>query len=100
MRRGHRTSTGGNPSTDTCTAPAPVFPGWSLSQIYPAGFSPKFGQDETNASVIGGLRGEAMGWSWDASAGWGSGQGRLLPQQQHQRLVRSAVADRASTPVR
>ncbi len=60
-----------NPSTDSSYKTSTVFPGWSLSQIYPAGFSPKFGQDETNASVNGGLRGDAMGWSWDASAGWG-----------------------------
>ena len=60
-----------NPSTDSSYRTSTVFPGWSLSQIYPAGFSPKFGQDETNSSVNGGLRGDAMGWSWDLSAGWG-----------------------------
>ncbi|WP_236634220.1 TonB-dependent siderophore receptor [Caulobacter sp. X] len=60
-----------NPSTDSSYKTSTVFPGWSLSQIYPAGFSPKFGQDETNASVNGGLRGDAKGWSWDVSAGWG-----------------------------
>lgn len=60
-----------NPSADSSYKTSTVFPGWSLSQIYPAGFSPKFGQDETNASVNGGLRGDAMGWSLDASAGWG-----------------------------
>ncbi|ATC32659.1 TonB-dependent receptor [Caulobacter vibrioides] len=60
-----------NPSTDTSYRTSTVFPGWSLSQLYPAGFSPKFGQDETNRSVNGGLRGDAMGWSWDLSAGWG-----------------------------
>jgi iron complex outermembrane recepter protein len=60
-----------NPSTDSSYKTSTVFPGWSLNQIYPAGFSPKFGQDETNASVNGGVRGDAMGWSWDASAGWG-----------------------------
>ncbi len=60
-----------NPSTDTSYRASPAFPGWSLSQLYPAGFSPKFGQDETNASANGGLRGDAFGWSWDASAGWG-----------------------------
>lgn len=60
-----------NPSTDSSYKTSTVFPGWSLSQLYPAGFSPKFGQDETNASINGGLRGDAMGWSWDASAGWG-----------------------------
>ena len=60
-----------NPSTDTSYRTSPAFPGWSLSQLYPAGFSPKFGQDETNASINGGLRGDAMGWSWDLSAAWG-----------------------------
>ncbi len=60
-----------NPSTDSSYKTSTVFPGWSLSQIYPAGFSPKFGQDETNASINGGLRGDAKGWSWDVSAGWG-----------------------------
>ncbi|MET3666260.1 TonB-dependent receptor [Caulobacter sp. 1776] len=60
-----------NPATDTSYRTSPAFPGWSLSQLYPAGFSPKFGQDETNASANGGLRGDALGWSWDASAGWG-----------------------------
>lgn len=60
-----------NPSTDSSYKTSAVFPGWSLSQLYPAGFSPKFGQDETNASVNGGLRGDAKGWSWDVSAGWG-----------------------------
>jgi len=60
-----------NPSTDSSYRASTVFPGWSLKQLYPAGFSPKFGQDETNASVNGGVRGDAMGWSWDVSAGWG-----------------------------
>ncbi len=60
-----------NPSTDSSYKTSTVFPRWSLSQLYPAGFSPKFGQDETNASVNGGLRGDAKGWSWDVSAGWG-----------------------------
>ena len=60
-----------NPSTDSSYKTSTVFPGWSLNKIYPAGFSPKFGQDETNASVNGGVRGDAKGWSWDVSAGWG-----------------------------
>ncbi len=60
-----------NPSNDTSYKTSPVFPGWSLNQLYPAGFSPKFGQDETNASVNGGVRGDALGWAWDLSAGWG-----------------------------
>jgi len=60
-----------NPSSDTSYRTSPLFPGWSLNQLYPAGFSPTFGQDETNASVNGGVRGDALGWSWDLSAGWG-----------------------------
>ena len=60
-----------NPSNDTSYRTSPAFPGWSLNQLYPAGFSPKFGQDEVNASAAAGVRGDAMGWSWDLSAAWG-----------------------------
>ncbi len=60
-----------NPTNDTSYRTSPAFPGWSLNQLYPAGFSPKFGQDEVNASAAAGVRGDAMGWSWDLSAAWG-----------------------------
>jgi iron complex outermembrane receptor protein len=60
-----------NPSTDTSYKTSPLFPGWKLDQIYPAGFSPVFGQDETNGSFNAGVKGEALGFNWDLSAGYG-----------------------------
>ncbi|MDB5457652.1 MAG: TonB-dependent receptor [Caulobacter sp.] len=60
-----------NPATDTSYKTSPLFPGWTLSSLYPAGFSPAFGQDETDYGVNGGLRGEALGFAWDLSAGYG-----------------------------
>jgi iron complex outermembrane receptor protein len=60
-----------NPATDTSYRASPLFPGWTLNTLYPAGFSPKFGQDETNGSFNAGLRGDALGFSWDLSAGYG-----------------------------
>ena len=60
-----------NPATDTSYRTSPLFPGWSLNTLYPAGFSPVFGQDETNGSFNAGLRGDALGFSWDLSAGYG-----------------------------
>lgn len=61
-----------NPSNDTSYRNSPAFPGWNLSQIYPVGFAPKFGQDETDYAVNVGLRGELFGdLSWDFNAGLG-----------------------------
>lgn len=65
-------SSGRNPSNDTSYRNSPLFPGWNLSQLYPAGFAPKFGQDEIDYALNAGLRGEiGEGWSWDFSASLG-----------------------------
>ena len=61
-----------NPSTDTAYRNSAAFPGWKLRQNYPVGFSPKFGQDETDYAVNAGLRGElGDGLSWDFNASLG-----------------------------
>ncbi|WP_312163446.1 TonB-dependent receptor [Phenylobacterium sp.] len=61
-----------NPSNDTSYRNSAAFPGWNLSQIYPVGFAPKFGQDETDYAVNVGLRGElGNGLSWDFNASLG-----------------------------
>jgi len=60
-----------NPATDTSYRTSPLFPGWTLKTLYPAGFAPVFGQDETNGSFNAGLRGDALGFAWDLSAGYG-----------------------------
>ncbi len=62
-----------NPATDGAYRITTVFPGWDLRSIYPTGFSPQFGQDETDFQLNGGLRGEleSLGLTWDASASFG-----------------------------
>ena len=61
-----------NPSNDTAYRNSPAFPGWNLAQLYPAGFSPKFGQDETDYAINAGLRGElGNGLAWDFNASLG-----------------------------
>ncbi|WP_269713962.1 TonB-dependent receptor plug domain-containing protein [Caulobacter sp. NIBR2454] len=62
-----------NPATDTAYRTTTLFPGWNLRSIYPTGFAPQFGQDETDFQLNGGLRGEleSMGLTWDASASFG-----------------------------
>lgn len=61
-----------NPSTDSSYRNSPLFPGWNLSQTYPVGFSPKFGQDETDFALNAGLRGElGGGLTWDFNASMG-----------------------------
>jgi iron complex outermembrane receptor protein len=60
-----------NPSTDTSYRTSPAFPGWSLNTLYPTGFSPKFGQDETDYQVNGGVRGDLGQYHWDLGAGYG-----------------------------
>ncbi|WP_085316074.1 TonB-dependent receptor plug domain-containing protein [Derxia lacustris] len=39
-----------------------------LVQIHPDGFIPKYYLHEFDTQLVGGLRGEAAGWNWDASA--------------------------------
>tara|TARA_B100000678_G_scaffold290655_1_gene304157 strand:+ start:386 stop:2800 length:2415 start_codon:yes stop_codon:yes gene_type:complete len=48
----------------------PIFPGWDLASLYPTGFSPQFGQHDTDSAYAGGFRGELMDglFSWDISA--------------------------------
>ncbi len=57
-------------------ATSPIYPYYNLSDIYPAGFSPDFGQDDTDLSITGGLKGslanEAL--SWEFSVGYGSNE--------------------------
>ncbi len=60
-----------NPSTDSSYRASTVFPGWTLNSVYPTGFSPKFGQDETDYQLNGGVRGDLGSYHWDLSAGFG-----------------------------
>lgn len=53
---------------------SPAFPEWDLHDIYPTGFSPQFGQDDSDYQFFAGLRGGQGAWSWDASVGKGGGE--------------------------
>ncbi len=45
---------------------------FSFQEIFPGGFTPRFGGDVVDYSVVGGLRGELdNGLRWDASVGYG-----------------------------
>ncbi|MBF34130.1 MAG: TonB-dependent receptor [Hyphomonadaceae bacterium] len=50
-----------------------VFPDWDLADIYPAGFSPRFGQEDEDLALAAGLKGElAEGqFTWDLSVNHG-----------------------------
>ena len=61
-----------NPDVSSAYGSSDAFPGFDLRDIYPAGFTPRFGQEEADMSVFAGLRSEdARGAVWDASIGFG-----------------------------
>ena len=46
---------------------------FSFQEMFPGGFTPQFGGEVFDATVVGGLRGRTdSGISWDASTSWGS----------------------------
>ena len=48
---------------------------FSFQERFPGGFTPQFGGDAVDASVVAGIKGEfESGLQWDASAGWGSNE--------------------------
>ncbi|MEM7763769.1 MAG: TonB-dependent receptor [Pseudomonadota bacterium] len=48
---------------------------FTFQEIFPGGFTPRFGGDVTDLSFVGGLRGEtAGGINWDASVAYGSNE--------------------------
>ncbi len=44
---------------------------FSFQERFPGGFTPNFGGDATDASVVGGVKGAFGDLEWDASVGWG-----------------------------
>lgn len=48
-----------------------LYPTYSLTQIYPNGFAPHFISTTNDASLVGGLRGQAGDLSWDVSGRYG-----------------------------
>ena len=60
-----------NPA-DSVFKVTPAYPGFDLRSLYPAGFTPRFGQKDKDATAVGGVRGALdSGFSWDLSAGYG-----------------------------
>ncbi|ACT60381.1 TonB-dependent receptor plug domain-containing protein [Hirschia baltica] len=53
-----------------------IYPDFNLLDIYPAGFSPDFGQEDTDLSVTTGLKGAVANdaLSWEFSVGYGSNE--------------------------
>lgn len=54
--------------------PSPIFPGYDLRSIYPVGFTPRFGQEDEDYQVVGGVRGSLGDLRWDASASYGGSE--------------------------
>ena len=49
-----------------------LFPTWSLTSIYPNGFSPRFGSNSKDTSIVAGLRGDlSSNLHWDISGRYG-----------------------------
>lgn len=48
-----------------------AFPGFLFSSIYPTGFTPRFGQDDSDLHLVGGLRGQGDVFDWDLSVSHG-----------------------------
>ncbi|WP_149194590.1 TonB-dependent receptor plug domain-containing protein [Luteimonas suaedae] len=50
-----------------------VFPDWNASEIYPVGFSPRYGMEQEDLQTVVGLSGEFNpDFTWDVSASYGS----------------------------
>jgi iron complex outermembrane recepter protein len=64
-----------NPVSTNAYGDSAIDPDYDLSEIYPAGFSPRFGQDDNDFSLTGGYRGTDEGpFSYDFSASYGRNQ--------------------------
>jgi iron complex outermembrane receptor protein len=62
-----------NPDSTSAFNITSVFPGFDLRNIYPAGFSPQFGQEDVDKSFTTGVNGElSPTLTWDLSVGYGS----------------------------
>ncbi|MDO6474255.1 TonB-dependent receptor [Alteromonas sp. 1_MG-2023] len=48
-----------------------VYPDFDLNDIYPGGFAPHFGQEDSDYAVYGGVKGDHGNLSWDVSASVG-----------------------------
>lgn len=64
-----------NPLSTSAYGESAIDPSYDLSAIYPAGFTPRFGQDDNDFSLTGGIRSAGEGaFSYDLSASYGRNQ--------------------------
>src|SRR5690554_339060 len=64
-----------NPVDTSAYNTTPLDPDYDLHAIFPAGFSPKFGQDDRDLSLAAGVRSNSDGpFSWDISASTGENE--------------------------
>tara|TARA_R110002124_G_scaffold111516_7_gene265334 strand:+ start:27703 stop:30126 length:2424 start_codon:yes stop_codon:yes gene_type:complete len=64
-----------NPLTTSAFGESAIDPDYDLSETFPAGFSPRFGQDDNDFALTGGYRSNNDGrFSYDLSAGYGRNQ--------------------------
>ncbi|MEQ3649048.1 TonB-dependent receptor [Hyphomonas sp.] len=64
-----------NPLTTSAFGESAIDPDYDLSETFPTGFSPRFGQDDNDFALTGGYRSNNDGrFSYDLSAGYGRNQ--------------------------
>ena len=64
-----------NPLSTSTYGDSVIDPDYDLSEIFPVGFTPRFGQDDNDFSLTGGLRSDRSGpFSYDLSASYGRNQ--------------------------
>lgn len=64
-----------NPANTSAYNTTPLDPAYNLHDIFPVGFSPKFGQDDQDMSVVGGVRSNTdAALLWDISFGTGGNE--------------------------
>lgn len=59
-------------TTGSAFNPSNVFPGFNLRNVYPTGFTPRFGQDSEDYQAVVGVRGpinDSLRWDFSASSG-------------------------------
>ena len=60
-----------NPATTSAYRPAAAFPEFDLNDVFPAGFTPQFGQDDEDRALVLGLRAPDAPLRWDISLNYG-----------------------------
>jgi len=61
-----------NPASTSAYNPSAAYPGFDLNDVFPTGFTPRFGQEDEDLSIVGGVKSSgASAFSYDFSAAYG-----------------------------